>query len=277
MSSTNAVGGASLLPHHTALLAGSALRADVVSSRGYCSVTRKSDLRRLGFAERQLIVPTLLVPIHNVAGELATYQHRPDMPRIVNGKALKYETPRGARMVLDVPPIARAALGDPRQPLFVTEGSRKADAAVSAGLCCVALLGVWNWRGTNADGGKVALADWDSIAIKERTVYVVFDSDVMQKPPVHCALVRLRAFIASRGGEVRLIYLPSGEGASKVGLDDYLAASHTLDDLLALATREVRGPRVTDVCEATSAEEGTHPSDAARGVGLRNAAHGGLR
>ena len=40
---------------------------------------------------------------------------------------------------LDVPPGALPLLGDPSRPLIITEGVRKADAAVSAGLCCVAL------------------------------------------------------------------------------------------------------------------------------------------
>ena len=47
-------------------------------------------------------------------------------------------------------------------PLF-----RKADAAVSIGLCCIAVLGVWNWRGTSDWGGKTALPDWEMIAFKD--------------------------------------------------------------------------------------------------------------
>jgi hypothetical protein len=79
--------------------------------------------------------------------------------------------------------------------LFVTEGARKADAAVSRELCCIDLLGVWNWRGTNEWGAKAALPDWDSIALNGRLVYIVFDSDVMLKVAVHTALRRLKAFL----------------------------------------------------------------------------------
>jgi hypothetical protein len=124
-------------------------------------------------------------------------------------------------MVLDVPPAARAALGDPTIPLFVTEGVKKADAAVSKGLCCVALLGVWNWRGTNGQGGKTALPDWESVALETRMVYVVFDSDVATKPGVRAALVRLKAFLEHRKAHASILYLPSGPGGTKVGLDDY--------------------------------------------------------
>ncbi|MDP9373756.1 MAG: DUF3854 domain-containing protein, partial [Chloroflexota bacterium] len=146
-----------LLPQHRAIIEASAITPQVAQARGYRSVTTRAELGRLGFGEAQRGVPALLIPIHDAAGQLATYQSRPDTPRIKNGKPLKYETPAGTRMVLDVPPHARPWLGHPSRPLFVTEGARKADAAVSQGLCCVALLGVWNWRGTNEHGGKTAL------------------------------------------------------------------------------------------------------------------------
>src|SRR5207237_7757334 len=138
-----------------------------------------------------------------VTGQQMTYQIRPDEPRVDHrGKLVKYETPRGSKMALDVPPPARPWLMDPHRPLFITEGVRKADAAVSRGLCCIALLGVWNWRGTNEQGGTLALADWEMVALKERRVYIVFDSDVMLKPAVHQALARLKAFLESRGAQV---------------------------------------------------------------------------
>jgi hypothetical protein len=100
--------------------------------------------------------------------------------------------------------------------LFVTEGVKKADALASQGCCAVALLGVWNWRGTNEQGGKLALPDWELIALKGRRVYLCFDSDVMLKAQVHQALARLKGFLESRGATVALIYLPSGEGGRRL-------------------------------------------------------------
>jgi hypothetical protein len=41
---------------------------------------------------------------------------------------------------------------------------------------------------------------------------------------------------------VAMVYLPAGEGAQKQGVDDYLAAGHSVDELLALSTRELREP-----------------------------------
>jgi hypothetical protein len=42
--------------------------------------------------------------------------------------------------------------------------------------------------------------------------------------------------------EVRFIYLPPGEGEAKEGVDDFLASGYDVDDLLALATTELREP-----------------------------------
>jgi len=229
-----------LLPQHAALLTASAITDEVAEARGYRSVEQKARLAELGFSSTQARVPALLIPIWNVHGEIALYQTRADEPRIVHGKAVKYEIPARSRMVLDVPPTCRKNLGNPGVPLFVTEGIRKDDAAASIDLCCVALLGVWNFRGSNEFGGTTALADWESIALNDRLVYIVFDSDVMTKISVYQALARLQAFLESRHAHVQLIYLPSGPDGAKVGLDDFLAAKHTRDDLLTLATTELR-------------------------------------
>ena len=232
--------GDGLLGRHAEQLVASGISSEVARERGYRSVSTKAELKRLGFGERQLNAPTLLIPLHGVNGDSVGYQSRPDEPRVANGKPIKYETPSGSRMVLDVHPRARMQIGDPKVPILITEGIKKGDAAVSRGLCCVALLGVWNWRGTNEHGGKVALSDWESVALNGRSVYVVFDSDLMEKPPVYQALVRLKDFLKIRHAVVRLIYLPPGPVGEKVGLDDFLALGKTVEDLLALATDQLR-------------------------------------
>lgn len=230
-----------LLPQHQALLDASAITQTVAAARGYRSITKKSDLRTLGFTESQCAVPALLVPIRGVMGDIVTYQARPDRPRINNsGKPVKYETPGGSRMALDVPPAVRVWLDDPSRPLYITEGARKADAAVSQGLCCIALLGVWNWRGTNEHGGKTALPDWEMIALNGRETYICFDSDVMTKPAVHEAMTRLKAFLIQRGAKVRLIYLPQDNNGAKTGLDDFLASGYCVDELLTFACDELQ-------------------------------------
>jgi putative DNA primase/helicase len=135
-------------------------------------------------------------------------------------------------MRLDVPPSVRELISDPRQALWITEGSKKADAAVSHGLTCIALMGVWNWRGKNANGGATEIADWDAIALKGRAVYIAFDSDVMQKSEVQMALRRLSEMLTRRGADVRFVIIPFTGGA-KVGLDDFFVGGGTITELIA--------------------------------------------
>src|SRR5208337_209105 len=127
---------------HAELIVKSAISADVAAARGYWTATTRGELEARGFRPYQALSPALAIPVYDVTGKTAFYQIRPDCPRVTRkGKAIKYETPSGARMVIDVPPAIRGKLADPTVPLWITEGIRKADAAVSAGLCCVALLG----------------------------------------------------------------------------------------------------------------------------------------
>jgi uncharacterized protein DUF3854 len=218
--------GASLADNHSELIAASAIDPEVANQRGYFTATRKNQLAALSFPPSQQLVPSLVNPVWGVSGEIVGYQLRPDRPRIdrKSGKPRKYETLAGMRMALDVPPRCRPLISDPNVPLFITEGSRKADAAASQGLCCVALLGVWSWRGSNERSGLTALADWEWIALNGREVYIAFDSDVMLKREVYGALVRLKELLESRGAIVRLVYLPAGPHGEKVGLDDWIAA-----------------------------------------------------
>ena len=248
-----------LLEQHWQFLRVRTVAEEVAAERGYQSAVKKSELERLGFGRIQQLIPALVIPIHSVRREIESYQLRPDTPRLNDkGRPRKYEMKAGSRMLLDIHPrLSRprdcgkvALIADPAVPLFITEGILKGDAAISIGLCCLALLGVWNWRGSNNAGGKTALGDWDSVALNGRTVYIAFDSDVMEKREVHSALARLKAFVESRKATVKLIYLPAGEHGEKTGLDDYIAHEKAAgrsdaeihSTLLKLATSELRKP-----------------------------------
>ena len=98
-------------------------------------------------------------------------------------------------------------------------------------MCCISLMGVWMFRGRNTQGGITELADWETIAVKNRTVYIAYDSDVMTKPEVKLALRRLTAILKRMGAsEVCPVIIPHGEG-DKVGLDDFFYAGGTVDQL----------------------------------------------
>jgi hypothetical protein len=235
---------AELLPQHAALLEASAIAAEVAEARGYRSVSLISEIRDLGFA-KGCLTPGLLIPIHGVDGTIRTYQYRADTPRLSEtGKPRKYEFPYKATQALDVPPAALEKLGDPTIPLWFTEGARKADSAVSAGLACISLSGVYGWRGKNPQGGTTALPDFESIALNGRDVLLAFDSDVTINPEVAKALSRFTSFLEYRRAKVSTIYLPAN-GSEKVGLDDFLAA-HGVDELMALVAKSSK-PKVAAV------------------------------
>jgi hypothetical protein len=234
--------GGGLLPQHAEKLASSAISPEVASERGYLSADNKSQLERYGFGPSQRRPPALVIPLHGVTGDVVGHQLRPDDPRAVGGRVAKYETKTGQRSVLDVPCRVRLLLGDPAVPLVVTEGPLKADAAASVDLACVALLGVWSWRGRNDSDGLVVLPDWEYVAFNGRQVVIAFDSDVMLKSQVYGALRRLAALLEFRSAEVAYAYLPSGEHGEKVGLDDFFASGHSTKEFWSLVTAELRSP-----------------------------------
>lgn len=230
----------------------SAISDAVIEARGYFTATTREELADLGFAPAQRHVPALVLPVCPPDASNGLYVIRPDAPRVFDKKdksklpdgtypqdVLKYEQPKGASMRLDCPPTCRPQLGDPTVALWLTEGQKKADSLASQGLCAIALLGVWNWRGTNDVGGTTALADWEDVALKGRDVPIAFDSDVTRKPGVQQALKRFTAWLKNRGAHVSVIYLPQGEGGRKQGVDDFFAAGHTREELEAL----VEAPR----------------------------------
>ncbi len=223
--------GIGLLPQHAELLRASAVPPEVARARQYRSVSEKARLESWGFSPAQRLVPGLLVPLHAADGRCVGFQYRPDQPRTsANGRPVKYETPPKQANRLDVPPGVGPKLGDPAVDLWITEGSRKADAAAALGIACVSLSGVWNWRTTNAEGGKVALPDWQDVALNGRRVVLAFDSDSRSNPSVGKALDALAGYLTSKGATVLVCSLPDGTDG-KSGLDDYLAAGHGRDDL----------------------------------------------
>lgn len=236
-----------LTARHAAMLAASGIPPEHASARGYVSVDTKKRVRDLGVAAGGCSVPGLLVPQRAADGSVWGYQYRPDHPRLRNGKSVKYETPARQRNGIDVPPGVEQSLGDPSVPLWVTEGVKKADSAAVRGLACVALPGVWSWRGTNSKGGKVAVADWHDVALNDRRVVLAFDSDVTVKPAVHAALTELARYLQTKGAHVDYCHLPD-VGDGKTGLDDYLVG-HDVPSLWALVRPEPPPVVVTDKTE----------------------------
>ncbi len=233
----------------------SAISPEVIAATGYATVTESAPIDALGFPRSQWIIPALLCPVMGADGEPVSYQLRPESPRFKNGKPQKYETRARDRAAFHVSPTVRHLLRDPNVPLYITEGVKKADSLASRGCCAIALTGVWNWKGTNEKGGNTALASFDDIAWKgkdadgnptQRRVYLVFDSDAMEKEGVNNALKKGGAYFAHRGAKISYVYLPPAPDGGKTGADNFFARGGTLDLLHLHATNTLRPLRQTD-------------------------------
>jgi len=240
---------ARLLPHHlTQLVEGSGIDEEVVAERGYFSMHRGSDttdvpenlarLKALGVPKAGRDAPSrlpgLVIPQYRPTGERVAVIYRPDNPPRdpVTGKARKYLMPSGRPAVLDVHPRNVQHMPDPTVPLWVTEGTKKADALTSRGACVVALAGVFNWRSRHG-----TLGDWEDVQLKGRQVLVCFDSDARTNPNVLRAMVRLGRWLKSKGARPVFVITPSEvAGVPTKGADDFLVAGGTLDQLKAAGT-----------------------------------------
>jgi putative DNA primase/helicase len=238
-----------LLDHHrTQLIEGAGIDPAVVAERGYESVHRGSDTADAPASLRRLKVlgvpksgrdtparlPGLVIPLYRSTGERVGITYRPDNPPRdpVTGKPRKYLQSAGRPAVLDVHPRNAQYMPDPTVPLWVTEGTKKADALTSRGQCVVALAGVFNWRSRHG-----TLGDWEDIQLKGRQVFVCFDSDARTNPNVLRAMIRFGRWLRSKGANPYYLITPSEvDGKATKGADDYLVAGGTVEGLRASAT-----------------------------------------
>jgi uncharacterized protein DUF3854 len=224
--------------HYKMLAKASGIADTVIGERGYRSIDSTqgyTELKTLGFSQAQArLAPGLLLPLYTTDGLQPLTIFRPDHPTFdTNGRVRKYLMPKGASVRLDCPPRCQPVLADPHIPLWLTEGQKKADSLASRDAVALCLLGVWNFKGKNPLGGTTLLADFDYVAWNGREVRLVFDNDVLTRRGVRQALERLTEHLRRKGAAVRVVYLPANNGR-KLGVDDYLVAGHTLQDLEAL-------------------------------------------
>jgi len=234
-----------LSTHFEQLHEGSAISIDVIKERQYESTLGKKRLADLGFNPSQRHIPGIIIPLWGVNGQRISYQYRSDHPRTIRDRVTRYENQPGSSVRLDVPPRCQPMLANPAITIFFVEGVKKADSLASQGACAVALNGVWGFKGRNPLGGTIILADFDYIALKGRESYVVYDSDYITIPQVRQAQDRLAEHLKRKGGKVKIIYLPPKSDGSKQGVDDFLVAGHTINELITLAREIEIEPAVT--------------------------------
>ena len=217
--------------HYQELSTGSGISDEIIERIGFYTEEDGRQLAYLGFGGDQRRAPALVLPMHGPTDGYPTrYQIKPDSPRIVKGRPLAYEWPFKLPPVLACPnvPSVKAALATSHEPLWITEGLKKAASAASRGIACLSLNGVWNWKATTTEGLKTTIPELDTIHWEKRPVYIAFDSDVMVNEAVYWALTRLASQLVRRGAKVQFTILPEDIGK---GLDDYFVAGGTVQGL----------------------------------------------
>jgi hypothetical protein len=240
-----------LCPEHLADLRASGLTDETIAASGVYTVIGGDAIRsilgtHLSMRTANKMGACLAFPYQDQRGNPMTFRNpngairpfirlKPLKPRDdkkKSGKSIKYESPIGAPCLAYIPPGTRSVLADPSVPLLITEGEKKSLAADQYGNRCIGLGGVWAWqvpRDKNKDGKGVGdrelIQDLSAVAWSGRRVFIVFDSDLADKPDVQWAEFHLADQLQSRGACVRIVRLPAGAGGAKVGLDDFLLAN----------------------------------------------------
>lgn len=251
-------------PTDAAYLAARGVAPTVAAAADYRSFDSASDLRKhlddahLGVRFPRAVTARaraggLLIPWTHHDGSTAAPQIRLHDPRTVEGRRLKFETPTadvcqkvGLTPGVDVPRywVTDAMIADPAVPLLITEGAVKGAAVVAAAIredsavIPAAVMGVWNAVHTARTSGGVVTGrtlhpDLSALATG-RGVFIAYDHDTLTKSQVRDALEVLTSLLEGAGARtVRVIIPPAVDGDTGAGIDDALAAGHTLTDMAA--------------------------------------------
>jgi hypothetical protein len=166
-----------LLPHHHAALRARGLTDPTITAAGLRSETSKDKLAALLKWKRpgKTLAPAIVIPFTGADGSNGYSRVRPDIPRRDrNGKAVKYESPRGEPNRVYLPPGIAACLQDTAQELALTEGEFKALAITQELLPAVGLVGIGGWK--EKDHQRL-LPELEAVAWRGRKVYLIPDSD----------------------------------------------------------------------------------------------------
>jgi hypothetical protein len=230
-----------LEPQHAQLLASAGIQPSVALDRGYRSIRSKAALQPLGFTLAQARVPSLLVPLFTpgdgtIGNALRTDEVRTDR----DGRLIRYENRLGNRPILEANPAVHADLRNTTAALWVTDGTRRADALASAGACAVSLLNLDLWQATTREEGLAVVPAWRAIPLEGRSVFLVADSSLDDRPELQRAFARLKIFLDSCGSLTRLVYLESVVPGHVTGVDDVLGSGVALSALESTATTNLR-------------------------------------
>ena len=226
-----------LLRHHEASLREMGIDADTIKHRGYQSLKTPAELSAQGFKSHQGGLPALLIPVRGISERTAVSLIRPDTPRVLRGRTLEFEMPKGSRLMIDVPENSRAKLADVTTRLWITDSPLQADVLASHGETSVAVLGARAWHHIQTKGQK-PLNDWNSIPVRGREVIIAFNSDSVAKFARKSDVECLFHFLKQRGSIVRAAIPKPSPCGKRTSIDMFFKAGETPDSILGSLTSD---------------------------------------
>lgn len=216
-----------LLDQHIQHLRTSELNDEMIAAMNCESVTADQVARLLNWPH-QWTSGGIVFPYPNVSNHC---QIRFDIPQAMQEKdrkprKIRYLKPKGSSNHAYILKSVQEVLNNAEVTLCITEGEKKAAKLTQEGFHTVGISGVWSWlTTTEGEEGKrqkgVLLPELQRISWNGRRVYLIWDSDAIDKPNVMKAGERLRATLSRRGAQVYLVPLP-GTSEKKYGADDFL-------------------------------------------------------
>lgn len=164
-------------------------------------------------------------------------------------RLVKYMQPPKTGVHVCPGPRAREerTINDASIPLAITEGEKKALALETAGLPCIAVPGVSQWRLKGDDRPHPYFAHWK---FEGRRVYIFFDADALTNKDVRREELALGRALEKLGATVRLVRMP--QALPKI--DDFLAAREHTEFLALLAEADREGQLPPDTRGPSSEE-----------------------
>lgn len=164
--------------------------------------------------------------LHPITCEVTGYgQAKPDKLVELGGKKeAKYLSPKGLEpqviyLVHPDPEYWPNILSDPSKPVLVTEGVKKAAAALSIGLPAIALTGVWNGQHKDGPHKPQLIPSLQLLAQPGRPFVLAFDADHQTNKQVRNAMQSLGNLLIESDATVSVMTWPLTQGK---GLDDLL-------------------------------------------------------
>ena len=227
----------------------------------------------------------LVCPRWHPDGSPGVPQIHLDDPVIRDGRPAKWETPAtpaasaaGLTATASAPTwwAPQSWMSDAVVPVIISEGETRvlatATAAAREGVAVVpvSVTGVWNAVVTSKSStgtviSRTLLPDLAALALPGRAVIVSYDHDAVLKRGVRDALEALAALLEDAGARVLVMVPPMVGDDPATGLDDAIAAGHSLAEMVAGAVPMADLPPLAEVrLDGGGGDEPADPYDSIR-------------